>query len=265
MGVKTIISLEELNKIFPNYNFTEILATESGIIDTTYIVHTKTNSYILKKYEREIPNKIALDTRLLNELNSAGLNVPLCLEDNSGWYLYSKLEGKHPQTIKSYHIQAIARFLAALHNATSKNICDYNMMVETEVIDALKYTKAHYFGYYKKLEFLKNFSHENDVLIHGDIFKDNTIFNGGKVGVIDFIDSSCGTLSFDVAVTLIGFDARCHNDYFINIFLRAYNQHAPKKLTKKLVKEKMKTASHFYALKRIYKYKNTFRAKELLT
>ena len=265
MGVKTVISIEELNEIFPQYNFIKIVPTESGIIDTTYIVSTKTESYILKKYEREIPNKIALDIQLLGELKTAGLNVPVCLEQNSGWYLYTKLEGSQPKTIKSYHIQAIARFLAKLHKTTSKNICDCNIMIETEVTDALKYTKAHYFSYYKKFEFLKHFTHENNMLIHGDIFKDNTIFNANKVGVIDFIDSSCGTLSFDVAVTLIGFDAKSHNDYFINIFLSAYNQHAPKKLTKKLVKEKMKIASHYYALKRVYKYKNTFRAKELLT
>ena len=101
-------------------------------------------------------------------------------------------------------------------------------------------------------------------MIHGDIFKDNTIFNGRKIGVIDFIDSSCGTFAFDVAVALVGFDARERDEYFINMFLIAYNQHAPKKLTKKRVKKKMKIASHFYALKRVYNYKNTLRAKELL-
>ncbi|MDQ7060530.1 MAG: phosphotransferase [Sulfurimonas sp.] len=264
MGVKTILSLEDLKKIFPSYGFIKILPTSSGIIDTTYIVYTKTASYILKKYERNIPRKIVLDAQLLKQLNSAGLNVPLCLGKNDGWHLYTRLTGEQPRTIKSYHIQAVARFLAKLHCATSKNICDSNVMIEDEVTDALKYTKLHHFSYYKKFEFLKHFSHEDAVLIHGDIFKDNTIFNHKKVGVIDFIDSSCGTLSFDAAVTLVGFDARTHHDYFINIFLNAYNQHAPKKLTKKVVKEKMKIAAHFYALKRVYTYKNTLRAKELL-
>ncbi|WP_294967203.1 phosphotransferase, partial [Sulfurimonas sp.] len=97
-----------------------------------------------------------------------------------------------------------------------------------------------------------------------DIFKDNTIFNGKKIGVIDFIDSSCGTFSYDAAVALVGFDMRERNDYFINLFLRNYNQHAPKKLQKSEVIKKMKTAANFFALKRVHEYGNTLRAKELL-
>jgi len=56
MGVKTTITLKELNELFPTYHFTELTPTTSGIIDTTYIVHAGTTGYILKKYERDIPN-----------------------------------------------------------------------------------------------------------------------------------------------------------------------------------------------------------------
>jgi len=264
VGVVTLISLEKINKIFPTYGFTKLTPTLSGIIDTTYIVDTKEKSYILKKYERDIPNKIDQDTKLLKILNDAGLNVPLCLDSNAGWHLYKRLKGSQPRDVKSYHIQALGRFLAKMHTETTKTKCDSNAIVEMEVKEALKFTKAHYFSYYKKFEFLKHFTHKNDAIIHGDIFKDNTIFSGKKIGVIDFIDSSCGTFAFDAAVALVGFDARERNEYFINIFLIAYNQHAPKKLTKEQVKKKMRVASHFYALKRVHKYKNTLRAKELL-
>ena len=229
MGVKTTINLAELNRLFPSYDFDKITPTTSGIIDTTYIVHTKTESYILKKYEREIPHKIALDTKLLNELKSVGLNVPQCLEESDGWFIYEKLKGKQPTSVKSYHIQALGRFLAKMHRQTSKMRCDSNIIIEDEVTEALKYVKANYFSYYKRFEFLKNFTHKHDAIIHGDIFKDNTIFDGRKIGVIDFIDSSCGTFAYDAAVALVGFDARVHNDYFINLFLKNYNQHAPKK------------------------------------
>ena len=265
MGVKTTITLKELNELFPSYGFTELTPTTSGIIDTTYIVHSKSAGYILKRYERDIPHKIALDIELLDALKSAGLNVPRCLDNNDGWYIYEKLEGKHPASVKSHHIQALARFMAKMHKETSKIKCTTNMLVEYEVTQALKYVKENFFGYYKRFEFLKNFTHDHDAIIHGDIFKDNTIFNGRKIGVIDFIDSSCGTFAYDVAVALVGFDARGHHDYFINLFLKNYNQHAPRKLKKSEVIEKMKTAANFFALKRVHEYKNTSRAKELLT
>jgi len=155
--------------------------------------------------------------------------------------------------------------MAKMHRQTSKIKCESNVIIEDEVTESLNYVKANFFSYYKRFEFLKNFTHNHDAIIHGDIFKDNTIFNGKKIGVIDFIDSSCGTFAYDVAVALVGFDAREHHDYYINLFLKNYNQHAPKKLSKKLVKEKMKTAANFFALKRVHEYKNTKRARELLT
>ena len=264
MGVVTKITLDELNKIFPSYNFTKIIPTKSGIIDTTYIVFTKEMGYILKKYERDIPARIAKEIELLHELNLAGLNVPISLDKSDGWYLYKKLKGSQPESVKSYHIQALARFLASLHKQTSSMRCDSNQEVENEVLEALRYTKTYFFSYYKRFESLKNFTHEENLYIHGDIFKDNTIFHGKKIGVIDFIDSSCGTYAFDVAVALVGFDVRERDNYSINIFLRCYNQHAPKKLNKKEILQMMKIASHYYALKRVYKYKNSLRAKELL-
>ncbi|EDZ63389.1 putative aminoglycoside phosphotransferase [Sulfurimonas gotlandica GD1] len=264
MGVKTQLSLHELNQLFPSYGFTEIKPTISGIIDTTYIIHNETTGYILKRYERDITRKIELDIKLLNELKSVGLNVPACLDSNYGWYIYEKLEGKQPTNTKSYHIQALGRFLAKMHSQTSKMRCDSNRIIEDEVTQSLKYVKENFFAYYKRFEFLKNFTHKHEAIIHGDIFKDNTIFNGRKIGVIDFIDSSCGTFAYDVAVTLVGFDARERHDYYINLFLKNYNQHAPKKLSKKVVKEKMKFAANFFALKRVHEYKNTSRAKELL-
>lgn len=264
MGVVTSITLDELNTTFASYNFIKIKPTISGIIDTTYIVYTPSTSYVLKKYERDIPQKIQKDTELLNILNSAGLNVPICLEKNEDWYLYKRLKGSQPKNVKSYHIQALARFLATLHQETSSLKCHSNAILENEVLEALKYTKQNYFSYYKKFEFLKHFTLKTDALIHGDIFKDNTIFNGKKIGVIDFIDSSCGTFAYDAAVALVGFDVKAHNHYFINLFLNTYNQHAPKKLSKKRLLYKMNIARHFYALKRVYIYKNTKRVRELL-
>ena len=264
MGVLTSISLNELNQLFPSYKFLKILPTTSGIMDTTYIVFTQDTSYILKKYERDITQKIQEDIKLLNHLKSAGLNVPICLDNKDEWYIYKRLKGKQPSSIKAYHIQALARFLSQLHKQTAQIPCLSNKAVEDEVLEALRYTKTQFFAYYKKFEFLKDFTHSHNHLIHGDIFKDNTIFQGHKIGVIDFIDSSCGSLSFDVAVALIGFDTQIHHHHYIDLFLKTYNQRTRKKLTKKEVLDKMYIASHYYALKRVYKYKNTLKAKELL-
>jgi Ser/Thr protein kinase RdoA (MazF antagonist) len=264
MGVITKITLKQVNALFKNYNFTKLTPTSSGIIDTTYIVSTDKKSYILKKYERDIKSQILNDAKLLHELKSFGLNVSTLLESSKQWYLYEKLKGIEPKNIGTHHIQAMARFLAKLHLYLSKNSCKSNNKKVFEVTKELAYTKRNFYLYYKKSEFLKYFSIKNKVFIHGDIFKDNTVFHSHKVGIFDSIDGSCGTFIFDCAVMLIGFGIKSTNKYFINLFLNTYNQNAPLKLSYEKLLQEMKIASHFYAIKRIYTYKNTKKAKDLL-
>ena len=264
MGVKTHITLNELNNLFPFYGFSSLVETTSGIIDTTYIVFNDSKSYILKKYERDISQKIQEDIELLSELKSFGLNVPRCIENSEGWYLYERLQGKQPATIKTYHIQALARFLAKLHQYTHQKRSTQSVINQKEITSHLKYVKENFFGYYKKLEFVKAYIPQKEGVVHGDIFKDNTIFEGEKIGVFDFIDSACGNFAFDAGVALVGFDAKRHGNYFVNLFLNTYNQNAPRKLSKKELLNSIKAASEFYALKRIANFKSTKTAKELL-
>ena len=262
MGVKTSISLAEVNKLFLNYSFISLIPTSSGVMDTTYIVSDDSHSYILKKYERDISKRIESDKKLLSELKHAKLNVPTCIAQGGEWYLYEKLKGSQAKIIKSYHIVALGRFLAKLHKHTYKKPCNFEFMQSYEIPKLLNYTKTNFYSYYKKLQFIESFEMKKDGFIHGDIFKDNTVFDGEKIGVFDFIDSGCGSFSFDCAVGLVGFGKT--SEFYINLFLRAYNQHAVKKLSKKELLLEIKIASRFYALLRINHHKNSKNIKELM-
>ena len=44
------------------------------------------------------------------------------IHEKNGWYIYEKLQGEQPNNVKSYHIQALGRFLAKMHRETSKTI-----------------------------------------------------------------------------------------------------------------------------------------------
>ncbi|MCD4667790.1 MAG: phosphotransferase [Sulfurimonas sp.] len=264
MGVKTLITLDEINKIFLSYDFISLTPTTSGIIDTTYIISTHHKSYILKKYERDISKKIQKDKQLLNELKLSGLNVPTCIDENKTWFLYEKLKGSTPTNIEIFHIQEVARFLAKLHKYSYKKSCDADFIKSYEIPKLLKYTKSNFFSYYKKLQFLNTYRAKNDGLIHGDLFKDNTVFDNKKIGVFDFIDSACGNFTFECAVALVGFDTLKRKNYFTNIFIKSYNQYAPKKIEKKELLKQIDMACGFYALLRIQTNKSTSQAKELI-
>uniref|UniRef100_UPI0026121CB4 phosphotransferase n=1 Tax=Sulfurimonas sp. TaxID=2022749 RepID=UPI0026121CB4 len=116
MGVKTIIDLQEVNTLFAEYNFTEIIQTSYGTMDTTYIVKNEKSAYILKKYEREMGRKIETDQMLLKVLCVNGFNTPQFLCQKSEWYLYTKLKGESPSSVTLAQIQALARFMASFHN-----------------------------------------------------------------------------------------------------------------------------------------------------
>lgn len=263
MGVKTKITLDELNKIFPQYFFISIIPTSSGIIDTTYIVSTSLDSYILKHYERDISNKIENDKKLLFKLNSIGLNVPLCIDNNSKWFLYKKLDGLEPKVVKLYHIVALARFLSKLHKYSYNKNCKLKFIDSYDMNSIMRYIKLSHFSSYKKLELLKNIDMKNDGFIHGDLFKDNTVFKNQHIGVFDFIDSGCGDFRFDCAVSIVGFGKLSKS--YINLFLNTYNQTAPKKVIKSELYRYIEIASKFYASLRIYKYKSTKKAKKLIS
>ena len=191
------------------------------------------------------------------------LNVPTCIEENEGWYLYQKLEGKQPKNIELYHIQELARFMAKLHKKTKNYECALTFVENYDLNTMLLFVKRNYFSYYKKLQTLQNYKQKFEGFIHGDIFKDNTVFHKNKIGVFDFIDSGCGEFIFDISVALLSFNPK-NKTSFNTLFLKTYNQNSLKKITPRELQKTRKEAALFYALLRIDNSKNTSRAKELV-
>lgn len=252
MGVKTQIDLDGLNGIFTNHHFTKLLPTKNGIMDTTYIVYEGKNSYILKHYERDDVKKVDLDTDVLKMLKGGGLNVPTLLESKDGWYIYERLRGAMPKQTQLYHIKVLADFLSQMHNATSQKSIGVDFVKKNEIEMMLNVLKRNNFYKYKKFEPLRYMQTTKDGIIHGDIFKDNTVFDANKLGVFDFSDSGDGNFAFDAGITLFGFDVK--QRFFMKMFLDVYNQKAVKKLKLEELVYSVELAERFYGLKRSYRY-----------
>ena len=258
MGVQTKISLIEVRALFPAFTINKLVPTANGVMDTTYIL----DDFVLKKYEREIEAKIETDTQRLEFFKKNGLHVTHLVASNQGWYLYEKLQGKLPHTTTYFHIQALARFVAKLHQLSAQEKTPF--LQEYDVAMLLKKTKKQFFYYYKQLDSLHIYQQKCEGFIHGDIFKDNTLFDGEKIAVFDFIDGGCGEFSFDCAVALMAFNPK-NKPSLEKLFMQTYNQHAPRKLKAQTLQTQIKLARKIYALLRIEKYGNVFGAKELLT
>jgi len=263
MGIKTDIALQELQKHFFAFEIQQLQATTDGIMDTTYIAIGKKASYILKKYEREIPKKIAFDTELLKHLHTKGLNVSYLLAESQPWYLYKKLKGKTPTTIHLYHLQILGRSIAKLHQQTQIFTEQSNFIDNYPLKNYLRASLKISFYYYKKLSSLTTYKQECNGFIHGDIFKDNTLFDKNSVALFDFIDGGCGSFAFELGVIEISFNPK-QKKSFTKMLLRTYNQNAPKKITPQELALAVTNAAKLYGLLRISHHKNTKRSKELL-
>ena len=260
MGVVTKLELDEINSAFSK-NFKTLRATKDGICDTTYIVDDR---YILKKYETTSKEKIKELNAFLDFLKNNSLNISTCQDEKSNLYLYDKLEGNSPRVIKAFHIVELARFMAKFHNSTKSKSIKKDFVLSYALSNKLDYIKQNFYPYFKRLKFVDEVIFKNDGLIHGDIFKDNTVFDGNKIGVFDFIDFADGSFCFDLAVAFVGFDGMRHTPFYENLFLKTYNQNAPKKISKQDFKKMLSVACGFYAILRIEHYRSVKRAKELL-
>ena len=258
MGVKTTITLQEAQRLFPAFRLENLQATDDGVMDTTYLL----DNYILKRYERDILQKIDSDAYHLQTLHKAGLNVPTLLAQNKEWYLYKRLNGLLPKNIQLFHIQTLAQFMAKMHKVTQKMSGTSNFLENYSITTILMPIKKEYYFYYKKLSSLKNFTMRNDGFIHGDIFVDNTLFYNRKIAVFDFIDGGSGSFTFDIAVALLSFNPHKRRLY-TNIFLNTYNQHAPKKIKLSALELEVTNAAKLYGLLRLDSSKNVKKAKLL--
>jgi len=258
MGVQRKLSLQKAQQLFCDFEIETLTPTKDGVMDTTYL----SKYYVLKYYEREIGEKISHDTKLLERLSQARLNTPRHLAQNQGWHLYTRLQGETPKNTQLYHIQSLARFMAKMHQETSQYHCSTLFLEQYQLKKTLSSLKKEFFYYYKKFQTLQNIKEQNDGFIHGDIFCDNTLFEGEKIAVFDFIDGACGAFSFDIAVALVAFNPHKRHS-FTQLFLNTYNQKAPKKIQKKELLAQIKIAAKLYALLRIQKHKTTTKAQQL--
>ena len=146
------------------------------------------------------PNIAAQEFKLLNFLHAAGLPVPLPLHHAPGVLVTRFIEGKSGVDVVPDPLQ-LAHFLARLHGLNAAGL-DVRSLPEVgpapeNADDSLSETRIR-----AALASQQPRQTLEPVLLHGDFWPGNTLWNAGKLAaIIDWEDSATGDALYDVSIT----------------------------------------------------------------
>ena len=239
MAVITELTHVELEEALEQYEIGTLKAFHAashGIENTNYFIttqktesgQTQSSEYVLTLVEElggdAISRKIMIE--ILSHCHDLGLPVPKLvrtkLDMREGRLLQkpvlvcSKLKGTHVIHPVREHCGAIGRFLARFHLGTMKlkevakpYIRDMNWLSESVESVSSKVTPDQRFLLQHVLQIVESLLDRNDVqnlpqsVIHGDLFRDNALFNHESLtGIVDFYHAGVGYQIYDIAVAM---------------------------------------------------------------
>lgn len=259
MAVYTSLNHEELSQLIANYSLGTLKSFEpidEGLQNTNYRVATSTGHTVLTIFEEQVIKDDSIYdyvSSILNHAHSGGLPVPQLLENNQGqllsqikgklcWFA-AMLPGKVPYQVTPAMTEEAGAALARFHlhcadfpqkRSNPRNTTfHYNIYMELKEEYLIKepfLTLAEKGWAYRHL--LQNHKIPTG-LIHGDYFRDNTLFqNGVLTGILDLFFAVQDAWVVDLAMATndwgSGQDGTLNIDAFKGL-IQGYEQH--RKLT----------------------------------
>ena len=224
MSVFTTVSVDELKPWLQAYPLGELLELQgiaSGISNTNYFVTTTAGRYVLTLFEEHSAEELPYFLDLMTHLAERGVPCPHPVRRLDGRQLdslngkpaalVSCLRGKDINESTASHCAEVGRVLAEMHlaglNFSGKNHDSRDVVWRTAAANkVLPFLHAADQAVLQqtmlKQAKLDIFCLPQGV-IHADLFRDNVLFDGEKVGgVIDFYYACKGVLLYDIAIAV---------------------------------------------------------------
>lgn len=229
MAVYTVVDIEELRALLARFALGQLIAAEgvgAGIENTTYFLafeaaRGRRAEYVLTIGESIAAADMQFVAALTTALHAAGLPVPSPVADKDGSQqivvagkpalLIPRIAGLPPLEPSAVQCHATGTALGALHRATQGMDLVH---ASHRSLDWVAATGAALLAHLPddsrlllqtalaRLAGLAS-AHDNlpRAIIHGDLFRDNTLFRRDRlVAIIDFFSAGTGYLLFDLAV-----------------------------------------------------------------
>lgn len=252
MSVFTTLTLDDVRTWMRDFAVGEVMelrAIAAGITNTNYFVITRENRYVLTIFEKNHLEELPYFVSLMTHLAIHEVPCPVPIVDKNGLALHvlkgkpalmvSCLQGSDTESPNVAQCKAVANTLAHMHLAGlnfkvkshNQRGADWRDATAQQVLPKLTVDEA---------ELLRNeLSHQAKLdvtalphgMIHGDLFRDNVLFDGDKLGgFIDFYYACDDVLAYDVAIAVndwCGLPDGRFDDEKLNAFLGAYQAVRP--------------------------------------
>jgi homoserine kinase type II len=256
MGLFTPLPLSEARRLGAEFGL-DVAAVESlsaGSVNSNYrLTDASGTRYFARAYEEQGQKGAEAELRLLIELSSVGVPVPVPRARAEGGHV-GELAGKpfavYPWVdgevvcqarVTEAHMDAIGTALGRIHAATPRvTPLSGGRFRPEDLRGRLARIRAESPSHAADADLIESrldvYVPKRDRglpagVIHGDLFRDNTLFVRGTTRIaslVDFESASQGCFAFDMMVTLL---AWCYGDAFredlVNAFLSAYSAVRP--------------------------------------
>ena len=224
MSVFTTVSPDQLEVWLKNYplgTLTELTGIAAGIENTNYFVATTHGRYVLTLFEKLKPHELPFYLNLMAHLARHGVPCPAPVANNSGGYLgelngkpaslVTRLMGKDIEHPRAEDCAQVGAVLARMHIAGQTYPAKmanprgprWWKAALSDVLSFLPDDDAAMLREEIRTQALYRYSDLPRGAIHGDLFRDNILFDNGRIeGIIDFYFACTDVLLYDVAIAV---------------------------------------------------------------
>lgn len=252
MSVFTTLTLQEVQIWLQDFSIgkiTELKGIAAGITNTNYFVITDEARYVLTIFESNSLEELPYFVELMAHLAKHGIPCPAPIADKHGVdlrvikdkpaLLVSCLQGADVKDPDETQCAQVGRVLAQMHLAgesftqasTNQRDAEWRLNTAAQVMD--KSSSADQALLNQVLAFQANLDLNGlpKGVIHGDLFRDNVLFDGPKLGgFIDFYYACNDVLAYDVAIAVNDWcltETGAFDEPRLNAFMQAYTEVRP--------------------------------------
>lgn len=229
MSVFTSVSVQQLQVWLQDYAIGELVdlkGVSSGITNTNYFVTTSQNKYVLTLFEHNTLAELPYFIDLMSHLATQGIPCPRPIADSAGVSLHmlngkpaalvSCLNGRDVESPSAVQCAEVGVVLAQMHLAGlsfaeqfpqhqshNQRGEDWRVHTAAQVMPHLPAADQQLLQETMDFQATFNTAHLPMGVIHADLFRDNVLFEGDKVGgFIDFYYACHGVLAYDLAIAV---------------------------------------------------------------